>query len=82
MNLPTHLEEITAAVQALPEIYQPIFGYEVQGAKPVRNCEDRLADVKKIYDLLSAELGRPLRVLDLGCAQGFFSLYAAKWGGW
>ena len=76
-----NLEEITAAVQALPLFYQPIFGYEVQGAKPVRNCEDRLADVKKIYDLLSAELGRPLRVLDLGCAQGYFSLYAAKWGG-
>lgn len=49
--------------------------------KPERNCEDRLADVKKIYDLLSAELNRPLRVLDLGCAQGFFSLHAAKWGG-
>ena len=81
MNLPTHWEEITAAVQALPLFYQPIFGYEVQGAKPVRNCEDRLADVKKIYDLLSAELGRPLRVLDLGCAQGYFSLHAAKWGG-
>lgn len=76
-----NLEEITAAVQALPEIYQPIFGYELQGAAPSRKCEDRLADVKKIYDLLSAELGRPLRVLDLGCAQGYFSLYAAKWGG-
>lgn len=77
----THLEEITAAVQALPEVYQPIFGYELQGIKPARNCEDRLADVKKIYDLLSAELNRPLRVLDLGCAQGFFSLNAAQWGG-
>lgn len=79
--MPDNLEELTAAVQALPYLYQPIFGYEIQGAKPIRNCEDRLADVKKIYDALSAELGRPLRVLDLGCAQGYFSLYAAKWGG-
>ncbi|MBO4400712.1 MAG: methyltransferase domain-containing protein [Selenomonadaceae bacterium] len=79
--MPDNLEELTAAVQALPYLYQPIFGYEIQGAKPIRNCEDRLADVKKIYDALSAELRRPLRVLDLGCAQGYFSLYAAKWGG-
>lgn len=77
----SNLEKVTAAVQAIPYLYQPIFGYQILGAKPIRNCEDRLADVKKIYDLLSAELGRPLRVLDLGCAQGFFSLNAAKWGG-
>lgn len=76
-----NLEELTAALQAIPYLCQPIFGYEIQGAKPIRNCEDRLADVKKIYDLLSAELNRPLRVLDLGCAQGFFSLHTAKWGG-
>ncbi len=77
-----HLEELTAAVNALPELYQPVFGHEVVGAKPRRyNCEERLVDVKKVYDALSEKLQRPLRVLDLGCAQGFFSFHVAKWGG-
>lgn len=75
------LEELNAAVQALPEFYQPIFGHEVTGAKPARICTDRLADIKKVYDALSNDLQRPLRVLDLGCNLGFFSLHAAKWGG-
>ena len=65
MTLPSNLEELTAAVQKQEVIYQPIFGYEIQGRRLHRECTDRLADVKKIYDLLSEKLQRPLRVLDL-----------------
>ncbi|MBQ7705214.1 MAG: methyltransferase domain-containing protein [Selenomonadaceae bacterium] len=75
------IEELKAAVLELPELYQPLFGHDVTGIKPQRICTDRLADIKKVYDAMSQKLNRPLRVLDLGCNLGFFSLYAAKWGG-
>ena len=77
----TILEELNAAARNLPELYQPIFGHEVSGAKPTRNCFDRLPYIKKIFDALTKELNRPLRVLDLGCNLGFFSFHAAEWGG-
>lgn len=75
------LQELTVAVQALPEFYQPIFGHQVVGMEPKRICTDRLPDVEKIYDVLSEKLNRPLRVLDLGCNLGFFSFHAARRGG-
>jgi O-antigen chain-terminating methyltransferase len=36
--------------------------------------------IERIYRLLEAKLNRPLRVLDLGCAQGYFSLSLAALG--
>lgn len=73
--------KLVTLVNALPEFYQPIYGHNEWNDKPLRHCQDRLLVVKKIYDELSKELQRPLRVLDLGCAQGFFSLHMASWGG-
>ena len=81
MILSEHLAELTAALQDLPELYQPVFGHETQNISPKRICLNRLTEFKKVYDSLSKELKRPLRVLDLGCNMGFFSLHAAKWGG-
>lgn len=73
---------LIAAVETLPEFYQPIYGHIEQWKnKPLRNCEDRLPDIERVYDALSLELKRPLRVLDLGCAQGFFSFNIAHKGG-
>ncbi len=60
-------------VKALPEIYQPIFGHPELSQNASRRCEDRLSTITCIYRSLEAEMGRPLRVLDIGCAQGFFS---------
>lgn len=73
--------ELNTAVNALPELYQPIYGHEEWDNKSLRNCRDRLPDIEKIYDTLSEKLQRPLRVLDLGCAQGFFSFNLANRGG-
>lgn len=73
--------ELSALVNALPEFYQPIYGHSEWDNKPLRSCKDRLSVIEKIYNDLSKELGRPLRVLDLGCAQGFFSLNLALRGG-
>lgn len=77
----TRNNNLSALVEALPEFYQPIYNHSEWDDKPLRDCKDRLSVVKKIYDDLSRELQRPLRVLELGCAQGFFSLNVAEWGG-
>ena len=71
---------IIELVSALPEVYQPVFGHPELSHPASRPCLDRLVYIRKVYSLLSLRLGRPLRVLDLGCAQGFFSLHLAKDG--
>jgi len=72
--------QLRACVDALPERYQPIYGHPELSTGVSRTCEDRLSDLMLLHDAVRAELGRPLRVLDLGCAQGFFSLSLAARG--
>ena len=67
-------------VANLTEVYQPIFGHPEFSDRAVRECETRLADITKTYKALASKLDRPLRVLDLGCAQGYFSFGLAKLG--
>lgn len=67
-------------VAALPEHYQPIFGHPEHSTAVARECHDRLEPIIRVYKALEAKLQRPLRVLDLGCAQGFFSLSLAELG--
>ena len=67
-------------VSELPEIYQTIYGHPEWDDKVSRDCNERLVLLTQQYDKLSEKLGRPLRVLDLGCAQGFFSLNLASRG--
>ena len=68
------MSDLDRLIGELPEIYQPIFDHPAYDQECSRVCEDRLEEISKIYKALANELGRPLRVLDLGCAQGFFSL--------
>lgn len=75
-----HADEVAALVARLPEVYQPIYGYPELSGDASRATEDRLEDIIRAYEALSARLGRPLRVLDLGCAQGFISLSVASLG--
>lgn len=67
-------------VAALPELYQPIFGHPELSQGASRGHDRRLDLVAAVHDVLRAHLGRPLRVLDLGCAQGFFSFGLAARG--
>lgn len=67
-------------VSDLPEIYQTIYGHPDIAQDTSRACFDRLEKIAEVHDALAARLGRPLRVLDLGCAQGFFSLSLAARG--
>lgn len=72
--------ELQEAVKNLPEIYQPIYGHEEAFGSSSRQCADRLVYIKKVYQGLQTKLGRTIKVLDLGCAQGFFSLSLAALG--
>ncbi|WP_052502941.1 methyltransferase domain-containing protein [Brucella anthropi] len=65
--------ELERLVSKLPEVYQPIWGRPDLSASRSRGCEDRLQQLLTVYSKVSNLLGRPLRVLDLGCAQGYFS---------
>lgn len=68
-------------IAALPELYQPIYGYPPERyGNASRRSYDRLADITQVYKALEAQFRRPLRVLDLGCAQGFFTFSLAELG--
>jgi len=67
-------------VEALPEKYQPIFGHPELSSGSSRGCFDRLETILDVARRLRSQLGRQVRVLDLGCAQGFFSLSLADDG--
>jgi 2-polyprenyl-3-methyl-5-hydroxy-6-metoxy-1,4-benzoquinol methylase len=64
---------LSGLVAELPEVYQPIFGHPELCPTVSRRCDDRLAQIISVYQALEMVFARPLRVLDLGCAQGFFS---------
>ncbi|MBD8481805.1 methyltransferase domain-containing protein [Pseudomonas coleopterorum] len=68
------MSDLNRLIGELPEIYQPIFGNPAYDLECSRSCEDRLREITKIHEALVARLERPLRILDLGCAQGYFSM--------
>lgn len=67
-------------VSELPEIYQTIYGHPEWAQDVSRDCFIRVKTLSKLCFQLQKKLGRPLRILDLGCAQGFFSLSLAAQG--
>ena len=71
---------IATAVESIPEKYQPIFGHPLLSDGSSRGCEDRLAVIRHCTGRLQEKLKRPLRILDLGCAQGYFSMSLASDG--
>lgn len=74
---PSRLAEL---VSRLPEIYQPIYGHPELSGQPSRPSHDRWEEIRRLHGALAEKLGRPVRVLDLGCSQGFFSLALAEAG--
>jgi len=70
--------KLNKLVKKLPEIYQPIFGHPNLGGNHSRPCDDRLQHIIEICLALKKALGRNIKILDLGCAQGYFSLSMAQ----
>ena len=66
-------------LEALPEIYQPIFGHEnIESSRTFQL--DRFQIVRQLADDIAKEFGRKLRILDFGCAQGYLSILLAQDG--
>jgi O-antigen chain-terminating methyltransferase len=80
MNLPIpDSRSVSELVSLVPEVYQPIYGHpEVISQRPVQDgrFETILTTVREVSRLSE----RPLRILDLGCAQGYLSLALAVEG--
>ncbi len=70
---------IRQLVEDLPEVYQPVLGHPEFDEDSARACDDRLDILLKLVESARRN-GRPFRVLDIGCAQGYFSLSLAKAG--
>ena len=66
------------AVHALPEVYQPVYGHEYK-FKYKRESIDRLNKIKIVCKNLQSHLKRKLRILDVGCAQGYLSFNLSKY---
>lgn len=60
---------------ALPEPYQPAWGLDASRDVARRGSDDRVAAILPLIESLPGD--RPLRILDLGCAQGYFTLAIA-----
>ena len=69
---------IAELVAALSEVYQPIHGHPEYDASARRACDDRLTAVLRAVVWVGGQ--RKLRILDIGCNQGWFSLQLAALG--
>jgi O-antigen chain-terminating bifunctional methyltransferase/kinase len=76
----TTIPNLGELVAALPEIYQPIYGHPEFDGKASRPANDRLMQIMAVHEALKRCLGRPVCVLDLGCAQGWFCFHLANAG--
>ena len=64
-------------VSQLPETYQPIYGHPALASSRVSD-DSRVDYLVNLLTLLSAEYERPLRILDLGSAQGYVAFRLAE----
>lgn len=73
-------KSIDDCINALPEIYQRIYGHEEYN-QTSHLCGDRAEQISKVVKALQEKEGaNNLRVLDLGCAQGYFCFTLAELG--
>jgi len=76
----TSLPELKVVVAELQEVYQPIYGHPELSTNASRSSEERLQQIMAVHHALVRQLQRPIRVLDLGCAQGWFGFNLAQAG--
>lgn len=71
--------ELARLVADLPDTYQKIHGAPEYDARAMRDCDARWALLEGLLEAYPKG-GAPVRVLDVGCAQGYFALKAADRG--
>lgn len=65
-------KQVLELYAALPEAYQPAWGIKETASRARRVSADRLAAL--LPPLAALPASGPLRILDIGCAQGYFTL--------
>ena len=70
----TTLDEL---ISQLPELYQPVYGRVGNDTSRVADSP-RTAQILSTIDLIAAHFDRPIRILDLGSAQGYYCFLAAE----
>lgn len=67
------LLQIASAYSKLPQVYQPIYGYNefFNITKVERKCEDRYTVIQKFVEKMILKSGN-ISILDIGCSQGWF----------
>ena len=70
----TTLDEL---ISQLPELYQPVYGRLSNDTSRVADSP-RTAQILSTIDLIAAHFDRPIRILDLGSAQGYYCFLAAE----
>jgi len=72
---------VVHAVENLPEIYQNIYGHPEYDGETSRKCREREVIIKKVVNDYRRSTGKEtIKVLDLGCAQGYYSFTLAEMG--
>ena len=72
---------LNSLVACIPEQYQDIYGHPEFNGSSSRGCAERETWVRKIICEIQEKTGKKnLRVLDLGCAQGYYSFIASELG--
>lgn len=75
------MDIIAGFVARLPEVYQQIYGHPEFDGKSSRSDSSRETAILEVVKMFQKHLGRKtLRVLDIGCAQGYFCFKAAELG--
>ncbi len=73
-----HLRDLLAEI---PEQYQDIYGHPEYSGNHSRDCLKREKLIRQIIHEIQGKTGKKeLKVLDLGCAQGYYSFVAAEMG--
>jgi O-antigen chain-terminating methyltransferase len=71
--------ELEKLIAQLPEVYQPIYGRpDLSSSRTAQSA--RLDVLLDLADGIAEQLGRPIRVLDLGSAQGYLAFRLAERG--
>ncbi len=74
-------QSLLSLLEKIPEQYQDIYGHPEYSLNSSRDCSQREKWVREIIHEIQEKTGREnLRVLDLGCAQGYYSFVAAELG--
>lgn len=75
------MNKLQDCVDELPELYQNIYGHKEYDNESSRNCKERGIVIAGIIEQFRQKKGgKQLKILDLGCAQGYYCFVLSSLG--